>query len=111
MSRADRTCTNTSTTSSEPFWSEAQSAARTHPPSRHYIVMFEEAQHPQLSENPLTGDQVLEDIGHLLQSHLAAVAWICNRPARETGRHSEFRQAAARSSCESPGRFGDRLTE
>lgn len=32
MSRADRTCTNTSTTSSEPFRSEVQSAARTHRP-------------------------------------------------------------------------------
>lgn len=44
--------------------------------------MFEEAQHPQLSEDSLTGDQVLEDIGHLLQSHLTAVAWICDRPAQ-----------------------------
>lgn len=42
--------------------------------------MFEEAQHPQLSEDPLTGDQVLEDVGHLLQGHLAAVARVGDRP-------------------------------
>lgn len=81
MSSADRTCTDTSRTSTQPFGPNYKH--HTHPPSRHYIVMFEEAQHPQLSENPLTGDQVLEDIGHLLQSHLAAVAWICNGPARD----------------------------
>lgn len=34
--------------------------------SRPHVVVFEEAQHPQLSEDPLTGDQVLEDVGHLL---------------------------------------------
>lgn len=45
--------------------------------------MFEEAQHSQLSEDPLTGDQILEDIGHLLQRHLAAVPWIRNGPARD----------------------------
>lgn len=45
--------------------------------------MFEETQHPQLSEDPLTGDQVLEDIGHLLQSHLATVTWIRNRPVTD----------------------------
>lgn len=45
--------------------------------------MFEKAQHPQLSEDPLTGDQILEDIGHLLQRHLAAVTWIRNGPARD----------------------------
>lgn len=47
-----------------------------------YIVVFEEAQHPQLSEDPLTGDKVLEDIGHFLQRHLATVTWICDRPVR-----------------------------
>lgn len=52
------------------------------PPTRPYVVVFEEAEHPQLSEDPLTGDQVLEDIGHLLQGHLAAVAWIRDGPAR-----------------------------
>lgn len=51
-------------------------------PTRPYIVVFEEAEHPQLSEDPLTGHQVLEDIGHLLQGHLAAVAWIRDGPAR-----------------------------
>lgn len=42
--------------------------------------MFEEAEHPQLSEDPLTRNQVLEDIRHLLQSHLATVTWISNGP-------------------------------
>lgn len=51
-------------------------------PTRPYVVVFEEAEHPQLSEDSLTGDQVLEDIGHLLQGHLAAVAWIRDGPAR-----------------------------
>lgn len=80
MSRADKTCTDRKTFS--PFhlhiWIICDLMC---PLSAHYIVMFEEAQHPQLSEDPLTGDQVLEDIGHLLQSHLATVTWIGDRPA------------------------------
>lgn len=70
------------------------SAQRPHPnkslfkikaPAGRYIVVFEEAQHPQLSEDPLAGDQVLEDVGHLLQSHLPAVPRIGHRPVRKRG--------------------------
>lgn len=57
------------------------------PLSSLYIVVFEEAQHPQLSEDPLTGHQVLEDIRHLLQSHLPTVTGIGYRPARDVQTH------------------------
>lgn len=53
-----------------------------------YIVVFEEAEHPQLPEDPLAGHEILEDIGHLLQGHLAAVPGVSDRPGegrRETG--------------------------
>lgn len=53
-----------------------------------YIVVFEEAEHPQLPEDPLAGHEVLEDVGHLLQGHLAAVPGVSDRPGeggRETG--------------------------
>lgn len=85
MSRADKTCREKPKTFS-PF-SVCETSLISHPTDhKHhispspspYVVMFEEAQHPQLSEDPLTGDQVLEDIGHLLQSHLATVTWIGN---------------------------------
>lgn len=45
-----------------------------------YIVVLEEAQHPQLSEDPFAGHEVLENIGHLLQGHLAAIPGVSNRP-------------------------------
>lgn len=50
---------------------------KSHPvsPSPH-VVVFEEAEHAQFSEDPLTGDQVLEDIGHLLQSHLSTISGV-----------------------------------
>lgn len=53
----------------------------------HYVVMFEEAQHPQLSEDPFAGHQVLEDIRHLLQSHFSTVTGISNWPVRDGQSH------------------------
>lgn len=50
-----------------------------------YIVVLEEAQHPQLPEDPLAGHKVLEDIGHLLQGHLAAIPGVSNRPGQGGG--------------------------
>ena len=51
-----------------------------------YVVVFEEAEHAQLPEDPLAGHQVLEHVGHLLQRHLAAVARVRDRPGG-AGRH------------------------
>lgn len=66
------------------------------PLSSHYIVMFEEAQHPQLSEDPLAGHQVLEDIRHLLQSHLSTITGISNWPVRDG--QSQFRHICFKES-------------
>ena len=35
--------------------------------------MFEEAQHLQLTEDPLTGDEVLEDVGHLFEGDALSI--------------------------------------
>lgn len=45
---------------------QANQNGRASPPPRPHVVVLEEAEHPELSEDPLTGDQVLEDVGHLL---------------------------------------------
>lgn len=79
MSRAERTCGGTE--------KRDVAAGRQTPAAstcRPHVVVFEEAQHPQLSEDPLAGDQVLEDVGHLLQSHFASVARIRHGPARNS---------------------------
>lgn len=47
-----------------------------------YVLVLEEAQHFQLSEDALRGDERLEHIGQLLQRHSTTVARICHGPAR-----------------------------
>lgn len=49
---------------------------------RTYVVMFEEAEHLQFTEDPLAGDEVLEDIGHLFEGHTLAVPGVSHRPER-----------------------------
>lgn len=44
--------------------------------------MFEETQHLQLSKNPLTGNEVLEDIGHLFQGDSLSISGVCHWPER-----------------------------
>lgn len=85
MSRADRTCREREKPASAQRLHPNKTLFKIKAPAGHYIVVFEEAQHPQLSEDPLTGDQVLEDVGHLLQSHLPAVPRIGHRPVRKRG--------------------------
>lgn len=38
-----------------------------------HVVMLEEAEHLQFAEDPLAGDEVLEDVGHLFEGHALAV--------------------------------------
>lgn len=45
--------------------------------------MLEEAEHFQLTEDPLTGDEVLEDVGHLFEGHAFTVPGVSHRPERE----------------------------
>ncbi|GAA6074323.1 uncharacterized [Tachysurus ichikawai] len=49
---------------------------------RTHIVVLEEAEHFQLTEDPLTGDEVLEDVGHLFEGHTFTVAGVSHRPER-----------------------------
>lgn len=84
MSRADRTCTEREKRHQLSVYIH-KSLFKIKAPAGRYIVVFEEAQHPQLSEDPLAGDQVLKDVGHLLQSHLPAVPRIGHRPVRKRG--------------------------
>lgn len=44
--------------------------------------MLEEAKHFQLAEDPLTGDEVLEDVGHLFEGHTFTVPGVSHRPER-----------------------------
>lgn len=48
--------------------------------SRKHVFMFEEAQHLQLTEHPLTGNKVLEDIGHLFEGYSLPVSGVRHRP-------------------------------
>lgn len=41
-----------------------------------YILMFEEAQHLQLTKYPLTRNKVLEDIRHLFESNSLSVSGV-----------------------------------
>lgn len=52
-----------------------------------HIVMFEEAQHAELPEDSLTGDQVLEDIRHLLESNFPSIPGIRHRPGGKETSH------------------------
>lgn len=45
--------------------------------------MLEEAEHLQLAEDPLTGDEVLEDVGHLFEGHTFTVPGVGHRPEAE----------------------------
>lgn len=40
--------------------------------------MFEETQHAELPEDALTGDQVLEDIGHFFESNFPSIPGVCH---------------------------------
>lgn len=42
--------------------------------------MPEVAEHPKFSVHPFTGDEVLEDIRHLLERHPFAVTRVCHSP-------------------------------
>jgi len=57
-----------------------------------HVLVLEEAQHLQLPEHPLTRNQVLEDIGHLLEGHLLTVPRVRHRPGGEDrGQRTEVR--------------------
>ena len=47
--------------------------------------MLEEPHHPELPEDPLGGDQALEDVGQLLEGHALAVAGVGDRPDHAEG--------------------------
>lgn len=55
------------------------------PTRKTYIVMFKETQHPEFPEHTFAGDQVLEDIRHFLQSHLAPIPRVRHRPINAKG--------------------------
>ena len=40
--------------------------------------MLEETEHLQLAEDPLAGNKVLEDVGHLFEGDPFAISWICH---------------------------------
>lgn len=50
-----------------------------------HILMLEETQHAQLPEDPLAGDERLEDVGHLLQGDPSAVTGVRHSPYNTEG--------------------------
>lgn len=46
--------------------------------------MFEEAEHLELAEHPLGGDEALEDVGQFLERHPPAVSGVRHRPVTDT---------------------------
>lgn len=45
-----------------------------------YIFMFEETQHLQFPKDPFARNKILEDIGHLFESHSLSISGIRHRP-------------------------------
>ena len=52
--------------------------------ARTHVLMFEGGQHAQLPVHPFAGDEVLEDVGHLLQSHPFPVPRVRHGPAQNS---------------------------
>lgn len=48
--------------------------------SRKNILMFEVTEHLDFSIDPFAGDQVEEDIGHLLECNSFSISRICHGP-------------------------------
>lgn len=48
--------------------------------SRQNIFMLEKAEHLDFPINSLAGDEVLEDVGHLLERHALPIPGISHRP-------------------------------